>query len=94
MTAGGGRRISLTPSKPQLLLFLSRKPSSGGHWLAGEEVAALSQLRRQRARSPDGERAAVERAGDGAPGPKPARTSKQDGGSSGALVRTTVVVRQ
>ena len=86
MTAGGGRRISLTPSKPQLLLFLSREPSSGGHWLAGKEVAALSWLPRQRARSPDGERAAVEQAGDGAPDPKPARTSKQDGGSSGAPV--------
>jgi hypothetical protein len=40
------------------------------------------------------ERAAVERAGDGTLDPKPARTSKQDGGSSGAPVRTTVVVRQ
>jgi len=66
----------------------------GGPWLPVEEVAALSRLPRRHARSPDGERTAVERAGDGALDPKLARTSKQDGGSSGAPVRTTVVVRQ
>jgi len=70
-------------------------PDGGGSpWLPVEEVAALPRLPRRRARSPDRERAAVEWAGDGALDPKPARTSKQDGGSLGAPVRAAAVVRR
>ena len=52
---------------------LSFPPTSGGgHGWPGKEVAALPRLSHRRARSPDGERAAVERAGDSALSSEPA----------------------
>ena len=52
---------------------LSFPPTSGGgHGWPGKEVAALPRLSRRRARSPDGERAAVERADDSALSSEPA----------------------
>ena len=68
---------------------LSFPPTSGGgHGWPGKEVAALPRLSRRRARSPDGERAAVERAGDSALSSEPATHTSDvptagGGGSSG-----------
>jgi len=62
---------------------LSFPPTSGGgHGWPGKEVAALPRLSRRRARSPDGERAAVERAGDNALSSEPAHAhlGRPDGG--------------
>ena len=68
---------------------LSFPPTSGGgHGWPGKEVAALPRLSRRRTCSPDGERAAVERADDSALSSEPATHTSDvptagGGGSSG-----------